>query len=170
MCGLWFNVADGVIIVQNTRAPKREELTNPSKPAPQTPPPSFLSDIIFLIHARLCNSQAKCLQRLQYVFRDTIVNVHTFDMANWVSFRPDKKLWNAIPNWPNDPWPGNSFKPGIGVEYLSGNGILGTSNGVGVVYLLSQHRQQYGPRIVNEINLFSSKAGQLTIGFQILIH
>ena len=162
-----------MILISNVRAPDSKKLTDPAKLPPTRNPPSRLSDWIFLIHTHLCGGSLACLQRLQYVVHEHVTNYDTYGVANWVVYGPDQSGWNQFPSWANDPFQGATFAPDAdtagGPTHVDGNTLLGTPNGLGVAYLLSQHRNQYGPKIVDEINVFSTDDSALAIAYHIVV-
>ena len=159
-----FNVHAGVIAVINVHAPV-DPLTDPEKSPPAVPPPRRLSDFLFLVHQKLCADNGEddqCLQRLQWVLHDRIVNDETNAVTDWI-------YDEAVPEfWPS--WPGHTFVPYSEDDVSSdrnAKALVGSPNGRGTAYLLSQHSTRYGSKTIDEIRVFGNDHGLLCLGWHI---
>ncbi|PSN75359.1 hypothetical protein BS50DRAFT_616031 [Corynespora cassiicola Philippines] len=80
-------------------------------------------------------------RNLKYVFRTNIENETTQEVVNRIL--PDFKKEKCT-------WPGVTFR----TDSLEGRALLGTPNGAGVAWLLAQHREQLGWRVVDQVTVF----------------
>lgn len=117
----------------------------------QTPPvdvfPDFKlwSDIAYLQWADLHKETSGLYPcKLRYIFRTPCVNPITQDVIKRVMERTKKRLGK---------WPGETFY----METDEGKAILGTPNGSGVGYLLAQHANQLGDKIVEKVVVFQDE-------------
>jgi hypothetical protein len=101
------------------------------------PPLSRLSDVLFLEFQRVMKENNQPMNGLNGVWRDFVMNPDTKDLA--VQIASGNGMPHGIPVWP-------------GVEFAEGSdqlaALIGAPNGVGVAYLLLQHREQLGHKTI----------------------
>nr|OQO32671.1 hypothetical protein B0A51_00049 [Rachicladosporium sp. CCFEE 5018] len=134
----------GIIGAVNNKSPMHE---GPKKIPPidgkkdPFPPLSSWSDVAFLQYPDFCKSDPGCVQSLQGVAREFVINEYTGRVAELLFGEkgPGK-------------WPGTVYSPGDD----GFNIFMGVPNGKGVTYLLAQHRKQFTWKVVDKIHVFSS--------------
>ncbi|KAK6441763.1 hypothetical protein LTR95_002017, partial [Oleoguttula sp. CCFEE 5521] len=105
------------------------------------PPLSSWSDVAFLQYQDYCKGDPGCMDGLQGVARDSVINKYTEKIASLLfgSAGPGK-------------WPGKVYSPGDD----GFNIFMGVPNGKGVTHLLAQHRKHFTWKVVDKIHVFSS--------------
>jgi hypothetical protein len=132
-----FNVKAGVIVADSNFGPDYEKRFGM---AAETVPLKQYSDVVFLAWQKQAGDNIK---NLKYVFRHKIVNPATQNILNAVLEKRNEKLQT---------WPGTK----ISMIESDARAILGTSNGHGVAYLLAQHKEQLGVKVIDSVTIFES--------------
>ena len=111
-------------------------------------PLNHWSDIVFLQWKQYCYDRVLRMDGLRYVLRSNVTNGDTIDVVDDVasSLGLDLRRWD---NPVDDP--GVRTFP---VDTEQGMALLGTPNGAGVVYLLTQHREAFGYLMIEAITVF----------------
>lgn len=125
-----FNVDGGAIIAQNNHGP------NSRGPRTELPLKQY-SDVVFLAWQKHAGKRVK---NLKYVFRYYIVNTQTRSVLQSVL---DKREKDSVA------WPGVK----ISMAEADGQAVLRTPNGYGVAYLLAQHKEQLGEKVVDYVTI-----------------
>lgn len=112
------------------------------------------SDITYLQWAALSSSKNSSLR---YVMKTPCENPTTQLIISHAMKRTKQEL---------SKWPGVSFS--MAVE--EGQAILGSPNGLGVGYLLVQHRAQLGNRVVDKVTVFQDEGAKAPRPPSILFH
>jgi hypothetical protein len=102
-----------------------------------------LSDVLFLEFRRVMAENKQPMDELKAVWRDHIINQITKEVA--IEVASDKDQLNGIPKWP-----GIDFAPGSD-EFAA---LIASPNGVGIAYLLLQHREQMGQKTISSVKVF----------------
>ena len=109
------------------------------------------SDVIFLNYQSLMVGRGKdAMHRLKYIFRMRVNNKKSVKIMEGIlgggSLRESIKAW-----------------PGVyyGMETDDGRALLGTPNGLGVAWLLIQHKKQLGRKTVAGVRLYRNKDDNL---------
>ncbi|KAJ9270908.1 hypothetical protein DTO212C5_3133 [Paecilomyces variotii] len=141
MYGSAYNLQDGAIISHSAHSPE-SEAPNLSR----YPKCRRWSDVTFLQWQHMAQGN---VQNLNHVFRETITNQDTRSIMRRVLGKPDS--WN---DWDElhsaSRW--RSFYP----QSDEFNALLYTPNVRGVAWLLIQHKQQLGRRIITQITTFGA--------------
>ena len=132
-----FNVKSGVIIADSNFGPDYEKRFGT---AAETVPLKQYSDVVFLAWQKQAGDNIK---NLKHVFRHKIVNPATQNLLTAVLDKRNEKLKT---------WPGTK----ISMVESDARAILGTSNGHGVAYLLAQHKEQLGVKVIDSVTIFES--------------
>ncbi|KAF2013589.1 hypothetical protein BU24DRAFT_464355 [Aaosphaeria arxii CBS 175.79] len=132
------NPMDGVIVAWGSFSPAH-------RGAKQNPPVTILpalklwSDIVFLEWQNF-----KKPRNLRYVFRYSIKNKNACSIIS-------RALESA--NQVLQKWPGVTFD----MSTREGRAILGSPNGAGVAFLLSQHKEQLGNKTITKVVVFQDE-------------
>ena len=160
------NTKAGVIVATDVEAPVDPIVSTDKRwPLPKMNPPlRRLSDYIFLIHQKLCNDDAACLKRLEWIIHVDIINDDTYEVIQRIQ-RP-QAYQSGPPQQPQRrdhafQWPGITVKPdkpSAKIIDQAAVATVGCPNGYGVAFLLSQHTadSQYGHKVVDYVNVFQS--------------
>jgi hypothetical protein len=132
-----FNVKGGVIIADNNFGPDYEKRFGTTA---ETVPLKQYSDVVFLAWQKHAGDNIK---NLKYIFRLKIVNPATQTLVTAVLDKRGEKL---------KAWPGTK----LSMIESDARAILGTSNGHGVAYLLAQHKEQLGVKVIDSVTVFDS--------------
>jgi hypothetical protein len=132
-----FNAKDGVIIADSNFGPDYEKKFGNNA---ETVPLKQYSDVVFLAWQKHAGDRVR---NLKYVFRHKIVNSATQGVLTAVLENRKEKL---------KVWPGTK----ISMIESDARAILGTSNGHGVAYMLAQHKEQLGVKVVDSVTIFES--------------
>jgi hypothetical protein len=132
-----FNVKGGVIVADSNFGPDYEKRFGTTA---KTVPLKQYSDVVFLARQKQAGDNIK---NLKYVFRHKIVNSATQSLLKAVLEKRNEKL---------KAWPGTK----ISMIESGARAILGTSNGHGVAYLLAQHKEQLGVKVIDSVTIFES--------------
>jgi hypothetical protein len=132
-----FNVKAGVIIADSNFGPDYEKKFGTTA---ETVPLKQYSDVVFLAWQKQAGGNVKSLK---YFFRHKIVNSATQTLLTAVLDKRGEKLKT---------WPGTK----ISMIESDARAILGTSNGHGVAYLLAQHKEQLGVKVIDSVTIFES--------------
>ena len=132
-----FNVKSGVVIADSNFGPDYEKKFGTTA---ETVPLKQYSDVVFLAWQKQAGNNIK---NLKYVFRHKIVNPATTALLTAVLEKRKEKLKT---------WPGTK----ISMIEKDAQAILGTSNGHGVAYLLAQHKEQLGVKVIDSVTIFES--------------
>jgi hypothetical protein len=101
------------------------------------------SDILFLEWEAQVETAKTELTSILYVMRSNIVNIESRNV-----------IFQALQSAGRDngprKWPGDTFD----MTTEEGRAILGTPNGIGVAYLLSQHQKQLGRKTITSVQVF----------------
>jgi hypothetical protein len=111
----------------------------------------FWSDVAYLQWKMRTSSDCN----LEYVLRYNVTNGFTADVVEAINLT--NKTETLV-------WPGISYD----AAYEEGQALLGTPNGSSVVFLLIQHKEGLGHKIVDHITVFSSAGGDLMLLFHIV--
>lgn len=149
-----YNAGEGAIIAMESYSPAYI-IANSKKPTaeqrffpPRQPitgavvPLSQWSDVTFLQLQQL--STAAELQKLTFVFRISVANQVTKEIILHAVGGPTKL----------QSWPGEDF----GVEENAGLAMLGTPNGLGIGWLLAQHKADFGVKRVKGVRVWDEGA------------
>jgi hypothetical protein len=104
---------------------------------------SRLSDVWYLEFRRVMAEIKQPMDQLKGVLRDFIINSVTTNIATQVA--SEHQAAHGIPGWP-----GADFAAGSD-EFAA---LLACPNGVGVAWLLLQHREQMGHKTVSSVKVF----------------
>ncbi|KAF7192821.1 hypothetical protein HII31_05869 [Pseudocercospora fuligena] len=138
------NARAGVIFITNTHGPK-EEGAKQSPPVKVLPDMQHLSDFSYMAWTEAAKASKRSRKTLQKVVRCSIDNKDTKHIIAQVTNE-------AQP--PSLPYSKRmSFKAGS-KQYLA---LLGTENGVGVAYLLTEHQDSLGWKVIESIEVFSDQ-------------
>ena len=61
------------------------------------------------------------------------------------------------------------FVPGSQDTDQAAKALVGIPNGLGIAWMLLQHKKQFGPRTIDEVKVFGSDYGELCISWKIII-
>ena len=133
-----------------------------------TDPVQRLSDVMFLMHNKMCNGNTALLQKLEWVVHKYVTNDLSEDVM--------KEAWNSVgkgapfsqfacPEFPGKTFHVDAADP---AEAKAAKALMGCPNGVGVSYLLLQHEAAYGKRKVDYVNIFGDKSGAAGIAWHIV--
>lgn len=143
-----FNLQDGVLVALENWSPEsiieREDL--PIAPEDIVPLRHW-SDVCFLHReqAILERSLGISVKNLEHVFRHNITNCETEEILQMVTRQPTAEAVGE--------WPGMSF----GIEAPQALAALGCPNGAGLAWLLIQHKETLGSRMVDRVHIFDCK-------------
>jgi hypothetical protein len=121
----------------------------PSPRVHQLPLLQHWSDIAFLQWSTLSTTNAS-LPPLKYILRANIQNKDTTDaMSHVLGYNAKVKPYRR--DEPQRPrWPGVSFD----TDTRAATALLGTPNGIGVGWLLAQHKRELGHKVVDKVVVF----------------
>ena len=129
-----FNAKAGAIIADSNTPPRNPTVDNPS-------PLSQYSDVVFLAWLAAAGPSAK---NLRYIFRGPVADPSTLAIAQ-----------SALANRGKDlvAWPGER----LSMAEADTQAILGSPNGLGVGYLLAQHKDVLGVKVVESVTVFGAE-------------
>ena len=149
---IWANTEAGVLVVENARSPDIP-LTDPFEPIPQQLPVHHLSDFTFMVWEAACHGDQGRMKSLQWVIHDHITELVTQRVVQAAL---------EVTNQQKRFWPGVSFstseQPGIA--------LVGSPNGWGVAFMLSQHHT-LGPMTIDKVHVFMNDRRQWNLAFHI---
>jgi hypothetical protein len=133
------SVQAGYISAENNESPVQR------KDAPQ-PAPYKLSDVYFLQWQKLAGGSNK-IKNLKYFIRKDVQNRDTLKII-------DEATGNVAKEWP-----GTTFS----MESDEGKALLRTPNGVGLAYMLIQHKPELGVKVPTQVRVFktTNKSGNV---------
>jgi hypothetical protein len=102
-----------------------------------------LSDILFLEFQRVMTENKQPMKELKGFWRESVENQDTKELATQIS--SDNGMLHGIPKWP-----GVDYGPDSD-EFAA---LLGSPNGVGVAYILLQHREQLGQKTIKSVRVW----------------
>lgn len=120
-----------------------------------------LSDFVFLALQDKCGTKGlACIQRLKYVTHVAVCNP--------VGISVGQQVFTGKPHPPENypPWPGRVYNTDI----EAGAALVGILNGYGVAFMLAQHRQQFGPRLIDQVSIFGDDNGVISFAWHISLH
>ena len=99
---------------------------------------------MFLEYQDEAQKQGHDITKLQYVYRSVAQNKETKRVV--------KSILRSVGIESGRPhaWPGRNF----GMDTDEGKAILATPNGVGVAWLLFQHKEQFGRKTIKSVDVF----------------
>jgi hypothetical protein len=100
------------------------------------------SDATFLQWADL--SSDKHIHNIRFIMKTPCENVITQEVIKAVMKRTKLELQR---------WPGVTF----GMNSVEGKAILGSPNGLGVAFMLIQHKRQLGNKVVEKVTIFQDE-------------
>jgi hypothetical protein len=104
------------------------------------------SDVVFLHLLHMSESEPKnTMTNLRYIFRNNITNKDTLKVIKHILHRRNRVL---------RVWPGDTLDMNTPGDVEDIKALIGTPNGIGVAYLLLQHKRALGHKFVYRINLF----------------
>ncbi|KAG8533935.1 uncharacterized protein KY384_001676 [Bacidia gigantensis] len=104
------------------------------------------SSIVGIVATHIAEANTK---NLKYVVRAGILTDATQDIINGAAKRHDR---GQNPRWLNTDWPGIDFSRNDEAYFA----LTGTAHGVGVVYLLKDHPDQFGDKRVDSIKIWKN--------------
>lgn len=136
-----------LITAKNNWGPASEGKKQPVRVTggPNDPFPllSRLSDVMYLEFRRVMAENKQPMDELKGVWREHVMNEVTRDVATKVA--SSNYMLFGIPQFP-----GKDFAPGSD-EFAA---LVAAPNGVGVAYLLLQHREQMGRKTITSVKVF----------------
>lgn len=123
---------------------------SPPMAASEIVPLKQWSDVTFIQYQDYCkqhetttSSFEACLKALRGVMRANVVGAKTREIANEALSQSGRLLrgWDHRATWT--------------IEEESAQALLATPNGLGVAWLLAQHKAQLGHKVVTEVSVFS---------------
>ena len=143
----WFNVEKGTFIAFSNflEKPVKDQI-------------SHFSDVTYLGWREMCRRADPPVHpgSLKHMLRFSIVNQNTVDIM-------DKALENAG-QLPRKPWPGYE----LDMSTEGARAILGSSNGIGLAYMILDHQSEFGKhKRIQSVRIFSNDAKQPCLLFKL---
>ena len=182
----WLNAVDGAIVVTSIFAPE-DPLSPPGAPNPQPPPLRRFSDWLFVVWKDFCEDQPPCIQHLNWVIHHTVFNPSCEDAATETLVNTgdddsddddsDHARRGTSYKWPS--FPGTMFDirnefitprtDAIDAAIENFNAMVGCPNGYGLAYMLQQHQDSMGYKVIDQVYLFrGDDTDLLNIAYHIL--
>ncbi|KAF1986537.1 hypothetical protein K402DRAFT_463472 [Aulographum hederae CBS 113979] len=118
---------------------------SPLEAVPVTPALQRCSDVLFLAYQRMAEWENQDIRKLRYVFRCSIINADTRAVLRQIMEAPNTPM-RTLKGWRESPW--------ISIWNEQAMALLATPNGHGVAWLLINHKQSLGVKIVRRIKVF----------------
>jgi hypothetical protein len=151
-----YNPTQGFICAVNNNCPDHKCIGRPDRVLPT---PKNWSHFAFRAWEDISKQDKVPLKVPKHVLRLGIINNDTIRIAVEAQrkiapdFKAKHSYWAAAEI--TEHWPGRLFKP----DSEEGKALLGSPNGLGVAWLLIQHKQQFGVCCVDEIRFFKTASG-----------
>lgn len=145
---IWVNVNAGVIILTYVYSPKKPYLDE-GTPPPEVPagePLHTLSDFVYLCYLKACKGDPACMQRFKWWIVVDVRNARALDAARKCI------LYNVAPCIS---WPGHPFS----TTDKYGQALLGCPVGYGLAWMLGNHKDRFGPKTVDTVNIVFADQG-----------
>ncbi|KAF2109955.1 hypothetical protein BDV96DRAFT_669005 [Lophiotrema nucula] len=141
-----FSPKDGVIIAASKYSPGYEGAKK-NPPVTVLPKLKLWSDVIYVQWARIhaADPASPGIHNLRYVFSSPVENAASNQLIEEATGKKVTELGK---------WPGETFSTDVD----EGKALLGAPNGVGIGWLLAQHKRQLGNKIVEKVQVFMSVA------------
>lgn len=114
-----------------------------------------LSDYTFLVWQDACRSDHTCIQSLEWVIHDDVINSACEAVARYALQLEGVTSLSA--------WPGTMFQ----TNTASGQALVGCPNGFGVAYMLGQNIIPFTPKTIDYVLVFADDFQSLSLAYHI---
>ncbi|KAF2794315.1 hypothetical protein K505DRAFT_361196 [Melanomma pulvis-pyrius CBS 109.77] len=134
---LLMNPTEGFLMISKQYSPAYEG-PNRSPPVTELPNLQHSSDIVFGQWTSIAQGNTK---NIKYIVIWSLANMQSASAVAKALSNTNSEIGN---------WPGASFN----MDTPEGKALLGTPNGVGVGYMLAQHKAQLGKKTISKVDVF----------------